>query len=311
MPELVCLVLAACGSPSHDTASTASEAPGVTADSVARSGSLLLGMPAFPDSVNTPAGRAAFVALHFWDAMDFTDHQRSLDPDFIEHNFSSFVSTLSLSADTAVADSAIGVLMKRASASPESFRFMSDVAASYLYDPNSPLRDEELYIMFLRRIVASPAIEPALRQRFEAHRTEVMKNRVGQEAADFAFVTREGERMTLKGALKGTPQTVLLFYDPDCEVCAAVESRMASSERLNAMIDAGELRIVAVDPFDADRDKWRAHAATLPQGWTVGYSPGGRVDDGEIYVIHATPSAYVIDSAGRILAKDLTDPSAL
>ena len=59
-----------------------------------------LPLPAIPDSLTVPERRAAYVAMHFWDAMDWKDHARSLDTAFVEQNFANYLTVLPL-ADTA------------------------------------------------------------------------------------------------------------------------------------------------------------------------------------------------------------------
>ena len=167
--------------------------------------------------------------------------------------------------------------------------------------------DAEGYAMLLDQLILDPTNAGIPRETLEARHAQIMKNRVGRKAADFVFMDREGHRMTLREAVAGTEETIVMFYDPDCNVCEATERYLASSEKLNRLIGEGRLRIVAIDPFDTDTERWKAHADSLPRNWTVGRSPGGRIDSEEIYVIRATPAIYLLDSAMTVRIKDARD----
>ena len=265
-----------------------------------------LPLPEVPDSLTEPVERASFLTVHFWDAMDWKDRSRSLDTAFVEQNFANYLTVLPL-ADSLGRVNGVDALLHGASADSSAYAFLVSVVDKYLGDPNSPMRDEELYIPFLRAFGASSLLDGAEKARYASLLEDAMKNREGRKAEDFAFVDREGRRMTLREAVGGTEETIVMFYDPDCNVCEATERYLASSEKLNRLIGEGRLRIVAIDPFDTDPGRWKAHADSLPRNWTVGRSPGGRIDSEEIYVIRATPAIYLLDSAMTVRIKDARD----
>ena len=51
-----------------------------------------LPLPAVPAEMTVPTDRAGYILLHFWDAMDFDDADRSLDRDFMGQNMANFLS---------------------------------------------------------------------------------------------------------------------------------------------------------------------------------------------------------------------------
>lgn len=265
-----------------------------------------LPLPQVPDSLTDPGVRASFLAMHFWDAMNWKDRSRSLDTAFMEQSFANYLTVFPM-ADSLGRVNGVDALLHGASADSSAYAFLVSVVDKYLGDPNSPMRDEELYIPFLRAFGASLLLDGAEKARYASLMEDAMKNRVGRKAADFAFVDREGRRMTLREAVGGTEETIVMFYDPDCNVCEATERYLASSEKLNRLIGEGRLRIVAIDPFDTDPGRWKAHADSLPRNWTVGRSPGGRIDSEENYVIRATPAIYLLDSGMTVRIKDARD----
>ncbi len=64
----------------------------VDAGGCGRYGADELPLPAVPAEMTVPADRAGYILLHFWDAMDFDDADRSLDRDFMGQNMANFLS---------------------------------------------------------------------------------------------------------------------------------------------------------------------------------------------------------------------------
>lgn len=260
---------------------------------------LELPAPAVPDSIAEPEERAAWAALRWWDALDFSDHRRSLDTAFMEQNFSNFISVAAY-ADSIGRVQGVERLMKRAEADSAAWRFVVDVAEKYLYDPNSPFRSDELYAPFLRAQLASPLADEARRVR-DAHRLKMaMKNRVGTRATNFRFVTADGRDMSLSD-VRSEKEILLIFYNPDCESCGEVV------ERFGKLPMTEWFTVLAIDA-ESDRGRWEATKMDMPEGWTVGYALSPLLDE-DMYDLKASPTIYVLDSTGVVIAKDIPPES--
>lgn len=256
-----------------------------------------LPIPVLPDNLTSPEERADYMALHFWDAMKWGDAAMALDSAFMEQNFANYVTILPY-ATPAGRDEAVGSLLSAARLAGENrLDFIYDVAVRYLYDHESPMHDEELFLTFVDWAEANGYYPEVAAER----RADIMKNRRGSEAADFEFELRDGSRSRLSD-LRGTP-VLLMFYEPDCENCLAAEKELAASPRLAQAVADGSLKMLAVY-IGNDRALWSSHAATLPEGWTVGIDTAKRIDRDALYNIGATPSFYLIDPAGAVLLKD-------
>ena len=48
---------------------------------------LMLELPFIPETISSPEDKAGFIAIHFWDNLDFSDHSRALNQKFMEQNF--------------------------------------------------------------------------------------------------------------------------------------------------------------------------------------------------------------------------------
>lgn len=235
------------------------------------------------------------IAVHFWDNPSL--FQIPVDSVVVEQHFADFLGLLrNLSADTR--SKAVDALVKNMR-QPDLIVHYTD---HYLYDPNSPMRDEELYILFARRMLGSGMLDDAGRMRMEAYLEEAVKNRPGSRAADFAYITRGGEKATLHTTAPGRT-LLLIFYDPDCTHCAETIGRLGSDAGIIRQIDEGSLAVLAVYP-DANTDLWQSTAGTLPERWIVGRAESPD-DISDLYSIPATPVIYLLDPNRRVIAKDI------
>lgn len=274
----------------------------IPADSTAEA--LQLALPALPDTLVEPEARAAYLLMHFWDAMDWRDDKLVDSEDFMEQNAANFYDLFRLT-DSLTASAATARMLEAAAVSPKAYRVVAEIAEKYLYDPNSPMLNEESYLIVTDRLVADNHLDEGEMVRLADRRRRMLLNRVGTEAADFVLTDRAGKSLSLSEIVSRRPYTVVMFYDTDCEDCKEVEHRLMTTLELGDGIAAGLLSFVAVSPFEVEANEWSAQASAFSGEWTVGYSPEGRVDADEIYDIRATPSIYVIGRDGRVMAKDV------
>lgn len=295
---MLCMALAGCGvsdkgSAGKETATTGKEAAAAGVE---------LPLPAIPADLKTPEERADYLALHFWDAMDWRDHRLALDTVFVEQNFANYLSGLPYATDAGLTRAVSALMDTVSSAGTEQRDFLYGVAEKYLYQQDSPLRDERLFLAFV-----DWAIERSYdSERAEVRREDIMRNRPGSEAADFSYELRDGVRGRLSG-LRGR-RVLLMFYEPDCDQCLDAEKRLAESAAFNRLVATGELQMLAVY-VGHDRRLWSEHAAKLPASWIVGIDAAMKIDDEDLYHIGATPSFYLIDAEGTVMVKDAAFPA--
>lgn len=266
-----------------------------------------LPLPQVPATLRTPPERAAYIVRHFWDALDFADTLRSRDRDFMEQNFVNCLSLFPI-ADTAALAPAVATLVGRAQSDAEALSLLAETAEKYLYEQDSPLFNEEYYLLFADALATAP-LHDYERLRIEAQRTAMRKNRVGMTAADFSFETPDGRRLRLSEAAQGRT-LLLLFYDPDCDHCMQTIAELAASEPLNEAVSRGCMAVVAVYAGFGSRDRaaWLRTLDRLPAAWTVGFD-GGTIYTRDLYVLRNLPALYLLDSSGRVLLKDATPAS--
>ena len=265
---------------------------------------LELPLPSIPENIDSTQ-IARYLLEHFWDALDFADTLRTRNRDFMEQNFANFSQLLILADDSTAERTGIRTLMKKAEADTLTYKTISEIAYHYLYDPNSPLLDEESYIPFMEIFKDSQFLGEAERERNRFLLQGAMKNRPGMRAADFKYTDRAGRAGTLyKTPVEG--DLMVIFYDPDCDNCKEIMDKLAHNPSLSEMINQGKLTLLAVYSGE-NKDLWEKTAPELPKEWIVGYNDGS-IEDNEDYLFRASPTIYLLDSEKNVLVKDL--PSA-
>ncbi|MBO5186084.1 MAG: DUF5106 domain-containing protein [Prevotella sp.] len=270
---------------------------GTTADESARPAELPL--PSIPQTLTAPEDRAAYLTAHFWDAMDFADTTLTADRTFMEQNFANFVSVFPALTPQAL-KAAVSTLMTRASASTAAYRTLTDIAEKYLYDPNSPMLNEEHYIAFLEETAGSPLLSEAERSKQAFNLRCALKNRQGTVAADFSYTDRQGRHRTLHTTEAET--LMLIFYDPDCEHCTEMMDKMKGDTALHDAVTSGSVKVLAIYS-DGDRPLWDKTKGGLPAEWTVGFDTSGIQEHGT-YILRAMPTVYILDAGKTVIAKD-------
>ncbi len=256
-----------------------------------------------------------FVLDHFWDAFLDTTKQYFCDSTHIggvndrllASQLASFLSILE-NGDPERAGAVMSAFFDQleryqaADTTSNVFDWMSDAVEYYLFDPNSEIRSEELFLPFVSKLAVSPFAKETLRTRYAHAAVVCATNRPGMKAADFRFLDAGGRSHTLYG--EKAPWTVLLFVNPGCQACEEVVS-VFEGEVVRALVASGRLRILGIY-IDEDIPAWQERAGQLPAHWVNGYDPAGVIRADRIYYVRAIPSIYILDADKRIVMKDAT-----
>lgn len=180
---------------------------------------------------------------------------------------------------------------------------MVDFLTPPLSDPNSQIRNEELYIPILQAVIASPFYDTTEKVRPRYQLDMAMKNRVGQVAADFEYTLADGKRGTLYQV--DAPFTLVYINNPDCHACEEILELLSVSRVVSNQLESGKLKIVAIYP-DEDLAAWRKHLPDVPAQWINGYDAELAMRKRELYDLRAIPSLYLLDKDKKVLLKDCT-----
>ena len=229
-------------------------------------------MVSVPSVITEPEERAAYLVKHYWDKFDFTDTTLIHLPEITEQATSNYIDMMKY-VPAEVASSSIKDMMNKASADSTMFACFAGLYEKYLYDPNSPMRDESLYIYVLEAVLEAPVLDEVSKIR-PAHLLELaLKNRVGEPATDFTYTLADGK--------KGTSPLVTEWTKNN------------------------KLKILAVYP-DEDLEAWKNHISYMPAGWINSYDSTVSLKNDEIYDLKAIPTLYLLDKDKKVVLKDVT-----
>lgn len=259
--------------------------------------------PAIPDTLTDPEARRACLLEHYWSRYDFTDTLLLADRAVTEQGFVDFIALMGAPADTPLRErSCEGLCSRLEGAGDEAIAAFSALADDYLYQPNSPMHDEALYEVWLRRMARSRTVEEHWRQSFAFKLRIVARNRPGEVAADFGYVLPDGRRSSLHATPVRGDRLVVLFYDPECGTCSEVTERMLADKLLKEALEAGRCSLLAVYTENSE-EAWRKSSGRFPRTWTVA-NDRGAVRDGLLYDLKAMPTLYLLDAKKRVVLKD-------
>lgn len=231
-----------------------------------------LEIPPVPVMIENAEQKADFLTTHYWDNYDFRDTSLISDKAYTEQGVADFVNLISQTNEQ-LSKKGISILMEKAAVEPLIYKNFVAVFEKYLYDPNSPMRNEDIYIIVLQNITEGPVLSPAEKARPAYQLALALKNRIGDQATDFTYTTEQGETRKLSQA-KGDP-LLLFFFRPDCPSCKDTKDYIKGRA-----LDR-RLEILYVNP---DQDK---HLETT-------------------YDLRASPVLYLLSKDKKVLLKDAT-----
>ena len=181
------------------------------------------------------------------------------------------------------------------------YLLMEEIVTRYLYDPNSPVRNEDLYLPYVEGLAKSRFTRDAARPGYAYQARMCALAPVGSVAPDFRFTDARGRTRHLRDV---QARTILLFFsNPGCYACRDIIERVTAIPGIDERIARGDFAVVNVY-IDEDLDAWRAYEPNYPRNWFCGYEPDGLVRADRIYNVRAIPSLYLLGAEQRILMKD-------
>ena len=294
------LLLGACGAPNRSSSNLV-EQDTLQEVTVAKMEPYHFRLPLPPADLD-PEQHRAFLRDHFWDHFPFADSTLldRIDSTELVQVYIAYVGQVLTPTDTA----AMRHLMSRAEASKPLFAHFHRLAELLLYDPNSPIRSDELYIPVLEQVIASSHYDE-YEKLAPAYDLEVVRqNRVGYPANDFRYTLSDGRAGTLYQLR--APYTLLFISNPGCPMCRSIREQISESPLMSELIERGDLCVLMLYP-DEDLTEWYAHRAEIPAEWINAYDKGCVIQRQRSYDLKAIPSLYLLDSRKRVILKDVVD----
>ncbi|WP_294470347.1 DUF5106 domain-containing protein [uncultured Bacteroides sp.] len=257
-------------------------------------------LPDIPIVMTAPEQRADFLVKHFWDNVNFADTNYIHHPEVTEQAWADYCDILN-HVPLETAQEAIRNTIERSSADKKVFNYITELADKYLYDPNSPLRNEEFYIPVLEVMVSSPVLEEIEKVRPQARLKLAQKNRIGTKALNFTYTLASGAQGNL---YQLNADYILLFINnPGCHACEETIAGLKNTPIINQLIEQKKLKLLSIYP-DEELDEWRKHLNEFPKEWINGYDKTFAIKEQQLYDLKAVPTLYLLNKEKTVLLKD-------
>lgn len=255
-----------------------------------------------PSVLTSPQERAEYLVMNYWNKYNFSDTTLLAHVDMVEQALVDYIDILP-HVKPEVATLSVKKMMEKAGVETKTFKAFFDLYEKYLYDPNSPMRNEEYFIPVLEAAIASPALDETNKIRPQSLLQLALKNRVGNPATDFTFRLENGQKQSLYG--QKAEHILLFFYNPGCPACQETSHKIKSSPVINTLLNNKKLKIMAIYP-DEDINEWKKHLDEIPKtaGWINGYDQDVYLKNEEVYDLKAIPTLYLLDKNKKVLLKD-------
>lgn len=265
-------------------------------------------VPQAPSMLQNEADINSFYSQNWWRNFVFEDSlQASLtDSVWFMSLFTEWAQVLERVPD--IGPGCVKDVMTRASASKKTFDMFVMAAREVLADPNSALRDDELYMPVLRARIESPFTDEATRERCIYRLDILSQNRLGHKANNIRYTLADGFEGTLYGIK--AEFTLVFINNPGCEMCRTVREEICASDVLMQNIASGRMKVLAIYP-DQDLDEWLRYRSEMPSNWINGYDRECVMRSSGTYNLAAIPSLYLLDKDKTVLVKDAVSISII
>lgn len=187
------------------------------------------------------------------------------------------------------------------------FEKVSSLFERYAFDPNSPIRDEDIYGAYASVMSGCTLIPIERRESYAQDARLCALNRRGTVATNFRFTYRDGRVSRLLDI--HAQYTILFFSNPGCTACKEIIETLSGDRKITKMIELGILAVVNIY-IDEDMQGWLKYMPIYPKEWHNVFDQNGVIRSEELYNIRAIPSLYLLNSNKVVILKDAT-PQAL
>lgn len=240
-----------------------------------------------------------YIAEHFWDNMNFSDKRFLENKDDLNHNFYNFMDFINRVPLQTGKKSFLTFTEKLLAGDSLMIDHLRGTAEKALFDPNSPFRNEDIYIPFLEKLILSPKIDTTVREHLVYQLNLAKRNRPGERASDFGFTYRDKRQGTLYNL--ASEYILLAFLDPDCPACQTAIEEMKKSPVLRKT--ANRLKILTIYT-GVEQSRWKDWSKILDPSWINGYDRKFSIQEGSLYDLRPTPSLYLLDRNKVVILKD-------
>lgn len=122
--------------------------------------------PALPDSLRSVEQRATYLSEHYWDNFNFSDTLELANKEMAEQGFVNFIDILAR-FDQEIAQKGIAAFTAKAYQQKPSKEKFESLIEHYYENPESPMRNDRVYALFLEDMAKSPYFDVTEKERIE------------------------------------------------------------------------------------------------------------------------------------------------
>lgn len=263
-------------------------------------------LPQIPEVITSPEERGKFLVMHYWDRFDFSNERLISRPEITEQAFVDYIHILQNYVSFEDAKKSLHYTLKKMKENDAMHAYFASLFEKYLYEPNSPFRNEEFYLVVLKQLIKSSSLSKEEKSKYKFQLSMANKNRVGKKATNFNYTLASGETLSLY-SIK-SDYLLLIFFDPECSTCDAVIRQIRESESVNNAMKMNSptrtmLTVLTVYPGE-NLNVWLDYLPQLPAEWTNAYDQGMVITKKNLYDINTYPILYLLDKNKKVILKD-------
>ncbi len=263
-------------------------------------------MTKLPSFISDENEAHIYLSRHFWDNTNINDTLYLQNPILLKDFFIKYLRHLS-NEDSSVAAHSLKAWTKKVLQSPKNMQhFMLELAENTLYDPNSPARNETLYISILEVLSKDTTLLPVIRQKYNEQLYIARQNRPGEKANNFIMMDSKGKKNSLSD-FKGK-YTLLMFYEPSCPACKASLEILNNSKTFVKVCNL--LNLLAIYTGD-NLHEWKKSTNKFNPKWIVVHDLEMEITTERLYDRRPSPSFYLLDKNQVVILKDGTTSQLL
>lgn len=280
---LIALLLGACGGSKSEDKKSSAQAPE---------------MPTPPAIMTAPTERAGYMLGGLFEGVE------EITPDMFANDrareeWLSDLYAIGSNADEEVQRRTMDTFFNLATPAMDSIAL--EIGANYLGHPNSPIFNEERYLLVMEEANKQGLLDTADQVRLEDRKALFNRNKVGFPAEDFTYQTADGSKHTLYNSFKGY-ELLLMFYNPDCGTCQKFMEYIGTSNIIKSAVKKG-LKVLCIYAQD-DVEEWLSKLSIVPDFATAGYNADGVIWNESLYDLKALPTLYLLDKEKKVILKD-------
>ncbi len=262
-------------------------------------------LPDIPAEITDVDSRAQYLVMHYWDRFDFADSKLVQRPEITEQAFVDYINILNYVSSEHVDKSMKHTLFK-ASVERSTYKNFASLFEKYLYEENSPFRNEEYYNIVLKYLLKSDSIDEVEKEKYKFQLNMSMKNRPNQSAADFVYTLSSGQSASMYSIKSDF--LLILFANPGCPACNDIINRLHKSSVMQKVFSYNSptrtMITVLTIYSDDDLQEWKNHLTKMPSNWLNAYDKGMIITKQNLYDLRFIPTIYLLDKNKKVLLKN-------